>query len=81
MKELESKQKKFDPHLHIKTINIRIYLTNYNMYRAELKQKSGRAFVGYGGYPIEAMQSLLFCLEFRVPSTLINELLIHDEWE
>ena len=81
MQELNEKTKKSDRHLLIKTLNIRIYKTTYNQYRAELKRKGGETFVGYGGYPTEALESLLFCMTFRRDWMFINEALIHDEWE
>lgn len=80
MKEIE-KESSFEPYPLIKNLNIRIYLTSYNMYRAELKRKDGESFVGYGGYPIEALESLLFCMTFRRNWIYINEMLINDEWE
>ena len=81
MKELESKSKIFEPHYLIKNLHIKIYLTSYNTYRAELKRKGGEKFVGYGGYPLEALESLLFCMKFRRDYMLINEQLIYNEWE
>jgi len=81
MKEIESESKISEPHLLIKNLHIKIYLTTYNTYRAELKKSTGEKFVGYGGYPLEALESLLFCLQFRRNWILINEQLIYDSWE
>lgn len=79
MKEIE-KESSFEPYPLIKKLNIRIYLTSYNMYRAELKKKDGEKYVGYGGYPLEALEGLIFCMKWR-NGILINEQLINDEWE
>lgn len=81
MKKLESKSTTLEPYLLIKNLHIKIYLTTYNTYRAELKRKDGEKFVGYGGYPLEALESLLFCMKFRRNWILINEQLIYNEWE
>ena len=78
MKELEKYS--FEPYPLIKNLHIKLYLTSYNMYRAELKKKDGEKYVGYGGCPLEALESLIFCMKWR-NGILINEQLINDEWE
>lgn len=81
IKKIESESNIFEPCLAIKNLHIKICLVGDNMCRAELKRKGGEKFVGYGGYPTEALDSLIYCLKFRRDFFFINEALIHDEWE
>lgn len=80
-KLIERKSRDQSGDIFIRSITVRIFISSYlhqNSYKAVITKKDGQEFVGYGGYPLEAMEAAIRSLEFRLKD---REELLHDDWE